>query len=70
MGEVRQSSRLFTHPQPLRVPLSHWPLPVSFQYLHHKYGLDFRCLRYPGVISVNTTPGGGTTGAALILRPT
>lgn len=37
------------------------------QYLHHKYGLDFRCLRYPGVVSANTNPGGGTTGNHILI---
>lgn len=37
-------------------------LSVLPQYYHHRYGLDFRCLRYPGIISADSMPGGGTTG--------
>ncbi|MDG4477050.1 L-threonine 3-dehydrogenase [Desulfobacterales bacterium RS19-109] len=34
-------------------------------YYHHRYGLDTRGIRFPGLISHKTQPGGGTTDYAV-----
>jgi nucleoside-diphosphate-sugar epimerase len=65
-----QTPRDFTPQNTLQRPTSIYGITkvtgeLLCDYYHHRYGVDTRGVRYPGIISHVTPPGGGTTDYAV-----